>query len=226
MFENRYKRNRIINDEQQAKLATKKVAVIGCGGLGGYVIEMLARLGIGELIVCDKDVFDETNLNRQLLATETNIGMKKAEATAKRVSEVNSEIKVTVICRELNQANAEALLKPYNPDLIIDAVDSPPAKVMLENICEELEVPLIHGAISGWFGQVATVMPGDKTLTKLYKDTSSNDDLGNPSFTPATIASIQVSEALKVLLGIREILQNQVMMVDLFSNELTIIKTK
>ena len=81
----RYLRNGILEDGEQETLGNKKVAVIGCGGLGGYVIEMLARLGIGHLVLCDCDVFDESNLNRQLMSTESNVGKGKAREAAKRV---------------------------------------------------------------------------------------------------------------------------------------------
>ena len=76
-LKNRYDRNRIFSGEQQDELGEKRVAVIGCGGLGGYAIEMLARAGVGHIRVCDGDVFDETNLNRQLLCTEDGAGKKQ-----------------------------------------------------------------------------------------------------------------------------------------------------
>ncbi len=225
MFEDRYKRNGIITSEQQAELATKKVAVIGCGGLGGYVIEMLARLGVGKLVVCDGDVFDESNLNRQILCTAKNLGENKADEARLRACNINSDIEVIPISKPLKPDIAYALMVYHNPDVVIDAVDSPATKIMLEQTCEKIGIPFIHGAINGWFGQVATVMPGDKTVSKIYGENNitSDDTLGNPSFTPASIASIQVSEALKVLLEIGEPLQSKVMMVDLFSNEITMM---
>ena len=83
---NRYLRNKnLISHEEQVKLSQMKVAVLGCGGLGGYVIEMLARLGVGKLILVDFDTFDESNLNRQLISTEKNLGSSKVEEAIKRI---------------------------------------------------------------------------------------------------------------------------------------------
>ena len=89
----RYERNRIFSRVQQEELSEKKAAVIGCGGLGGYAAEMLVRAGVGHIRVCDGDVFDETNLNRQVLCTEKNLGKNKAEAAVERINSINSEVK-------------------------------------------------------------------------------------------------------------------------------------
>jgi molybdopterin/thiamine biosynthesis adenylyltransferase len=99
--------------------------------------------------------------------------------------------------------------------------------LILQSFCEEAQIPLVHGAIAGWYGQVTTIFPGDRTLDRLYKDASDRgleDELGNPSFTPATIASIQVSEALKVITGKEEVLRKKILMIDLLDNEFHIIE--
>ena len=105
MKEPRYLRNGILEDEEQEILKSKKVAVIGCGGLGGYVVEMLARLGVGHLVLCDGDRFDETNLNRQLLAKEDNLGISKVLEAAKRVLEINSHVRMTVHDEKFTDGN-------------------------------------------------------------------------------------------------------------------------
>ena len=121
-LERRYERNRIFSRNQQEELASKKAAVIGCGGLGGYAAEMLARAGVGHITVCDGDVFDETNLNRQLLCTEAIIGMPKARAAAERINSINSEVKAEAFSCNLTEENAEEILKGC--DVVIDALDS------------------------------------------------------------------------------------------------------
>ena len=116
-------------------------------------------------------------------------------------------------------------------DLVIDALDSPQAKCMLEELCEGFRLPLVHGAVEGWFGQVCTVMPGDWTLRSLYQNTNRGDQqeaekTGTPSFTPAAVAALQVSEALKVLLDKEGILRNEVLFLDLYCGEFQKIKMK
>ena len=119
--------------------------------------------------------------------------------------------------------------------MVIDALDTPRDKVLLEELCEELRIPLVHGAISGWFGQVTVVFPGEQTLHRFYSDLAeeseedseetkiamnSSDPYGNPSFTPALVASIQVSEAVKVLLGRGDVMSQKMTLIDLYFNEI------
>lgn len=211
--EERYDRNRILTGEEQEQLAGKRVAVIGCGGLGGYVIEMLGRMGIGHLVVCDGDVFIPSNLNRQLLATEEVMGQSKAEMAALRMGEVNSEVKVVVKNCYLKEENRTEILAGC--DVAVDALDTPKAKLLLQKLCREQDIPLVHGAIGGWFGQVTTILPGDDTLDKIYREDSAEfQDEGNPSFTPAAVASVEAGEVVKLLLGKGNLLRGKMLMLD------------
>jgi len=215
----RYSKNmKMLTAEENERLRTFKVAIIGCGGLGGYIAEMLARLGIGNLICIDGDVFDESNLNRQIISRENNIGKHKAKVAHEHLSGVNSSIDISYKIEMLDYENAEGIL--YGYDLVFDAVDSIQTKLMLQKVCEKLEIPMIYGAIAGWYGQVSTILPGDRTLEKIYRaDAGIESELGNPSFTPATVASIQVAEGLKVLLGKPEILSKKMLYIDLLNQE-------
>ena len=222
-LKNRYDRNRIFSIEQQDELGEKKAAVIGCGGLGGYAIEMLARAGVGHLRVCDGDVFDETNLNRQLLCTEDVLGKSKAEAAAERIKAVNSEAEAEAFRCNLTEENADEILAGC--DVVIDALDSVGAKLMLQRACRRQEIPMIHGAIGGWFGQVTTIFPGNDTLSLIYSDdTEVSQELGNPSFSPAMVSAIQVSEAVKVMLGKDDILMRKLLFIDLMTNDFQIVE--
>ena len=222
-LKNRYDRNRIFSIEQQDELGEKKAAVIGCGGLGGYAIEMLARAGVGHLRVCDGDVFDETNLNRQLLCTEDVLGKSKAEAAAERIKAVNSKTEAEAFCCNLTEENADEILAEC--DVVIDALDSVGAKLMLQRACRRQEIPMIHGAIGGWFGQVTTIFPGNDTLSLIYPDgTEVSQELGNPSFSPAMVSAIQVSEAVKVMLGKDDILMRKLLFIDLMTNDFQIVE--
>ena len=222
-LKNRYDRNRIFSRNQQEELSGKKVAVIGCGGLGGYAIEMLARAGVGHIRVCDGDVFDETNLNRQLLCTEDVLGKSKAEAAAERIKAVNSETEAEAFRYNLTEENADEILAGC--DVVIDALDSVGAKLMLQRACKKQEMPMIHGAIGGWFGQVTTIFPGNDTLGLIYPDgTEVSQELGNPSFSPTMVASVQVSEAIKVMLGMDELLMRKMLFIDLMTNDFQIVE--
>lgn len=223
----RYLRNILtLTPEENEKLKYFKVCIIGCGGLGGYIIEMLSRIGIGNLTVVDMDIFEESNLNRQILSSEENLGYSKALEAKKRINSINSDVKVNVIEDGFNKDNGMDIICDHN--VVVDALDNIESRLLLQEYCEKLNIPLVYGAIAGWFGQVCTIMPGDRTLNQIYKDNSIGveNKLGNPSFTPANVASIQVSEVIKVLLCKGELLQNQMLVIDLLYNEFNIINLK
>ena len=218
---NRYQRNmNTFSPEENEMFKNFHVCVIGCGGLGGYVIEMLGRLGVGFITAVDGDVFDETNLNRQILSTEKLIGREKAQVAKARMEEVNSEVKVTPIVGLLNGENYREILKGH--DIVVDALDNMSSRKILARGCAELKIPLVHGAIAGWYGQVSTIMPGDNTMERLYHGDENKGievELGNPSFTPALVASVQVAEVTKVLFGKGELLQNKLLTLNLLNQE-------
>ena len=218
----RYQRNRsTISTAGQLKLLRSGVAVVGCGGLGGYAVEQLARLGVGRLVVIDPDRFEEHNLNRQLLSSLAELGSAKVEVAARRVAAINPAVAVTEHRVALDTANGAALLAGV--DLVIDGLDSIPARLALAAVCAAAGLPLVHGAIGGWYGHVATQLPGDKAVERLYDGADGpkgvEQELGNPAFTPAVVASLQVAEACKLLLGVGEPLRGRQLHLDLWSME-------
>jgi molybdopterin/thiamine biosynthesis adenylyltransferase len=223
---NRYARNiGTISLEENEILKKSKVCVVGCGGLGGYIIEMLARMGLGEITVVDNDVFDETNLNRQTLADEKNIGQKKAFIAKLKMEKINSGVKINAIVEFLDRSNAEKILKNHN--VIVDALDNIPSRFVLQDACSLLDIPMVHGAIGGWYGQVSTIYPEDKTLNKIYSKedfVGIEKELGNPSFTPALISSIQVSEVVKILIGRGDLLRNKLLYIDLLNVDFELLE--
>jgi molybdopterin-synthase adenylyltransferase len=214
----RYQRNRqAISVAEQLTLFRSRVAVIGCGGLGGYVIEELVRLGVGTIVAIDPDVFEEHNLNRQLLSSPATLGRAKVEAAAARVTEINPAVTLVPIQAAYTPENGEELL--HDSQVIVDALDSIQTRLALARTCTELGIPMVHGAIGGWYGQVATQFPGDDTLQKLYsrwvEGKGIEQKLGNPSFTPALVASIEVAEVCKILLGQGEPLHHRKLSINL-----------
>lgn len=223
----RYRRNRqTISTELQLRLHRSTVAVVGCGGLGGYVIEELARLGVGQLVAIDPDVFEEHNLNRQLLSSPAVLGQNKAQAARRRVADINPGVVVRSVEVAFSPQTADVSFAGV--DVVVDAADNVPIRLQLADACSRLNVPLVHGAIAGWYGHVCTVMPGDETLRHLYgrrpEPRGAEVVLGNPSFTPAVVASFEVAEVCKILLGQGCLLRHQILMINLLDMEVDSIR--
>jgi molybdopterin/thiamine biosynthesis adenylyltransferase len=224
----RYQRNRrTISTAGQLALFRSTVAVVGCGGLGGYVVEQLARLGVGRLVAVDPDRFEEHNLNRQLLSTVADLGRPKVDAAVARVAAINPAVTVSPRPVAFGPANGAGLFA--GASLVVDALDNIPVRLQLAACCSELGLPLVHGAIAGWYGHVTVQYPGERTLELIYGDTTETKglevQLGNPSFTPAVIASLQVAETCKVLLGVGTPLRGRQLHVDLLAMEFVALKT-
>lgn len=223
----RYDRNmKTLSKEENDNLKNFKVCVVGCGGIGGYVIEMLGRIGIGSITAVDGDVFEESNLNRQILSSTDNMNLSKALEAKARMEKVNPLIEVKALEKMLTEDNACSILN--NHDVVVDALDSIPARLLLQRSCKKLNIPMVYGAIAGWYAQITTIFPGDDTLNKIYnvdKWTSKGieNEMGNPSFTPALAASIEVSEVIKILLGRGELLRKKMIFIDLLSTEYDIV---
>ncbi len=214
----------MLSKEENESLRGFKVVVVGCGGLGGYIIEMLARLGIGTITMVDGDVFEVSNLNRQLLSSPQNLGTGKAAVAKARVNTINPDVNAIAINELLTEDNAGAILTGHH--IVCDALDNLKTRRLLQKHCERLKIPMVLGAIAGWYAQVSTIMPGDGTIDKIFPpelEKGAETYFGNPSFTPAMAASIQVAEVLKVLLKRGNILQNKVLAIDLLEQTYQVI---
>ena len=222
MLPSRYQRNReTIAIRGQLDLFRSRVAVIGCGGLGGYVIEELARLGVGQIVAIDPDIFEEHNLNRQLLSTPQTLGQAKVHAATERVALVNPAVTLIPVRVALGRDNGHELLR--GATVAVDALDSIPIRLELAEICNNLTIPLVHGAIGGWYGHVSTQYPGEQSIEMIYstwtEGKGAEKRLGNPSFTPAVVASLQVAEVCKIILEEGEPLRRRKLAIDLLSME-------
>ncbi|NLO96824.1 MAG: HesA/MoeB/ThiF family protein [Peptococcaceae bacterium] len=206
----RYIRNyTAISLAEQDKLAKSRVIVVGCGGLGGYIIEHLGRIGIGHLTVVDSDIFVESNLNRQILSSSSTLGLFKAEVAKTRMADINPLVKITAITEEINMDNAENLVKGH--DVAVDALDNLSARLTLMRAARAANIPFVHGAIIGWRGRVSVAYPQDRALelilSSMDQDTKAPD--GNLGFTAAYTASRQAAEVVKILLGRGTICRNK-----------------
>lgn len=218
----RYVRNReSITVGDQLTLARSRVAIVGAGGLGGTLILLLARIGIGTLVVVDRDAFDETNLNRQALSSLEALGRSKAEEAAKVIASVNPAVQVKAFPLQIAPHNAGEILKGC--DVVADALDNVQDRFVLEGSAKDLGIPLVHGAIAGFEGQLMTIFPEDTGLAFLYGDGKDMTDrsrspeaiLGVPTLTPALVATLQAMEVIKVLLHKGRPFRNCMVHVDL-----------
>ena len=209
-----------LTEAEQALLAGKTVAVIGCGGLGGHLIELLTRVGVGSIRCVDGDVFEESNLNRQLLATMGTLGTPKALAAAERVKAIDPGIRVEARCVYLDEHNARELIA--GSDAVVDALDSIEARRILADACAALGIPLVYGAISGWVAQAGVSMPGDGLIETLFPEGVELKDRSVLSFTPALCAAMQASLCVKLLVG-RPVQTGTVFYFDLLNQEFEVI---
>lgn len=221
----RYQRNLgTVGWDGQARLVRATVAVVGAGGLGGWVIETLARMGIGHLILIDGDRFEENNLNRQLGCTEETVGKAKVTCLMERVAKVNGAVEVTAKETWLDEDNAEDLID--GAEVVVDALDTVPARLTLQRAAAACQIPLVHGAIAGYTGQVTTVFPGDLGLEAIYGKQPASEkgietELGNPSATPMMVSAWQSQEVVKILLEQGEPLRQRMLLFDALAGDVT-----
>ena len=215
----RYLRNMgTIGLDGQIKLLQSTVAVVGAGGLGGTIIELLARQGVGHLIIIDNDRFTEQNLNRQIMSTEENLGEYKVTVAAKRAGEINSAITVTTFRERLTRENTQKLLG--GAQVVADGLDNLPSRLVVEQACRQLAIPYVYGTIAGFCGQLMTIFPEDAGLPSIYGSSNAIPEqgietkIGNPPATPAIIAALQVQEVVKIITGVGKPVRNQILLVD------------
>ena len=202
----RFVRNRgVMTAADQARLLESRAAVIGCGGLGGYGVTLLARVGLGALVLCDRDSFEESNLNRQLLCRETNLGRNKAEVAAEEIAAISSHVQLDVWPAEARTDNLPQILA--GSQIVLDCLDSISARRQVEAAAHQAGLPFVHGSIAGEEGFATITRPGEKSLSGLYGDEVRTEErnaersLGVPTVTPAFLACLQVSLAVRELLG-------------------------
>ena len=199
-MEERYIRNvGALSEEECARLLCKKVFVAGCGGLGGHILDQLLRVGVGAIAAADGDVFDVSNLNRQLLSSVEVLGVSKAETAAAHAARVNPGVQFTAYGEFITEENADRMIAGC--DAVIDALDSIPARRIVKAACDRQGIPYIFGAISGWTAQAALSLPGDGFLDRLYPTDVKVKSKTVLAFTPALCASMQTALCVRLLTG-------------------------
>ena len=230
VYPERYARNFKTYDVQdQIRLLKASVTVVGLGGLGGSVLEWLARAGVGQMRLVDGDRFEHHNLNRQLLCTQHRIGTSKAEAAAERICSINSSVSVETHSNFLESDNAVRLIS--GSDAVVDCLDNITSRFVLESAAKEAGIPMVSAAVAGLSGQVTTIYPQDKGLQLIY---GPEEDLPSARGAERTlgclpqavglIAAAESGEVIKILLGQEEqLLRNQMLLVDMSTNTFDIL---
>ncbi len=227
----RYLRNfKSFSLSDQIRLLKSKIAVVGLGGLGGTVLELLARAGVGHLNLIDGDRFEDHNLNRQLLCTQDRLGTSKARAAAERACRINSSLTVEAHAEFLTHQNARRLVSECHA--VVDCLDNINSRFIIEAAVKTAGVPLISAAVAGLTGHVTTVFPQDRGLELIYgpagelkESKGIETTLGNLPPTVGLIAAIESAEVIKVLLGHDEqLLRNKMLIVDLSSQTYEVLR--
>jgi len=204
----RYQKQVMVDDigiNGQIKIKQSKVAVIGAGGLGCPVLQYLTSVGVGTIGVIDFDTVEESNLHRQVLYSNEDIGKLKVEVASKKLSEQNPFIKLISHNTLLNEENAESILSNY--DIVIDGCDNFITRYVVNEICVKLNKPLIYGSILGNEGQLAVFnYRGSKNLRDIFPEPPNSEDVPSCSengvlgTVPAIIGSMMAQETINTIL--------------------------
>ena len=197
----RYVRNTsLFSAAEQARLLRARVLQVGLGGLGGHLLDMLLRLGVGRITGADGDLFEESNLNRQLLATRTTLGKAKARAAAEYAVLINPAVEFTPVRAFLRGDGLLTALQ--GKDLVLDALGGLQDRKALHDAAARMQVPMISAGIAGFVGWLALVRPGDPGPANFFRQGRGvEEELGNPAPTVAFAAALQGAEAAKFLAG-------------------------
>lgn len=212
----RYHRQMLLEgwgEEGQRKLANTRVAIVGAGGLGCPVALYLAAAGVGTLTIVDADSVEETNLNRQILHWQKDIGKPKVLSVAEKLGEFNPQVKVLTIHSRLDDKTVDEWLR--EAEIIVDALDNFPTRQVLNKYAVESRKPLVHGAIYGWEGRATTILPHETAcLACLFEEGPPPGIFPVVGTTPGLIAMVQATEVLKLLLGLGQPLFNRYLIYD------------
>jgi molybdopterin-synthase adenylyltransferase len=212
----RYQRQLIIpgfGEEGQKKLKRARVLLVGAGGLGSPAAIYLAAAGVGTLRIVDSDDVSLGNLNRQILHWTKDIGRNKVDSALEKLEEINPQVKVETVKARLTEDNSRELASGY--DLIVDAVDNVSTRFILNKTALERDMPLFHGAIYGFQGQVMTILPGKTPcLMCLYRGASPQGIVPVVGVTPAIVACIQATEVIKYVTGLGQLLTDRLLIYD------------
>ena len=208
------------------KLRKAKVCVVGIGGIGNPVVTQLTAMGVGKLKIVDRDIIEISNLHRQHLYTENDIGRVKVEAAKERLEKINSSVEIEALPNSVTKYTAESIVDGF--DIVVDALDSIDARYALNDACIKLNIPLIYAGALGMLGSICTIIPNKTACLRCIFPALAEDDMPTCSTEGVhpsilyLVGGIQVSEAVKIIMGEKPTLENKLLYVDL--NDLSLEK--
>lgn len=210
----------------QKKLGRSTAVVIGCGALGTHALSLLVRAGVGKVRVVDRDVIEESNLQRQTLFSEEDIGRAKAKVAEERLGAVNSEIHIEGLVADVSFANVQSIVR--DATVVVDATDNMDTRFLVNDACVKLGIPWVYGGAVGTTGMVMPIVPRGPCLRCVFAfppppgELPTCDTVGIINTLPSVIASLEVTEAFKIMLG-KEPLK-ELMFVDVWHGEIQHIR--
>ena len=221
-FADRYKRHIMlpqVGREGQVRLSQSHVLVVGAGGLGSPVLLYLAAAGVGHLSIVDDDEVDISNLQRQVLHCTSDLHRPKVVSAREKINLINPNVEVTVHRTKFCSENASHLLDGC--DVVVDCTDNAASKFVINDICVAAGIPLVHGAINEFAGNVMTIIQDSATLRDVFtpppSDAPPASQYGVLGAVAGVVGSIQATEVLKVLLGIGRPLTDRMLTIDTLS---------
>ena len=199
-----------IGQEGQEKLKGSRVFIAGAGGLGSPIASYLTAAGIGMIRMIDHDQVALSNLNRQILHWEEDIGRKKVDSAKKKLTNLNSAAEIETIGETITEDNVSQLVDGC--DVIVDAMDNLPTRYILNRCAIEKNIPFFHGAVNGFEGRVMTIIPGETACLRcMYRGPVPQEKFPVIGVAPAVIGCIQATEVIKYLVGIGKLLINRLL---------------
>lgn len=220
----RYSRQEIyLGKERQRILSKKAVTVVGIGALGTVTSELLARAGVGKLTLIDRDFVEESNLQRQTLFTEEDVGRLKAKAAYEHLKKINPDVDMEYFADDLSADNAEIM----KADLVLDCVDNMETRFLIDDYCAKNKIPWVHASAIENRGFIFNVIPGKVSFSDVFnnlKGIGTCDTVGVMNTITSMIGSMQASEAIKILTGMKH--EEEMIFVDLQQNIFRKLKAK
>lgn len=215
-----------IGEEGQQKIRKAKVLLIGAGGLGSPIATYLTGAGIGKLGIVDDDVVDVTNLHRQVLYSEEQTGLKKAECAKQKLQKLNGEVEIEAYPYRLTAGNAEELIRDY--DIVVDGMDNFATRYIVSDVCQRLHKPFVYGAIRAMEGQVSVLCKGERNYRSLFPDEQEMLRMPHPGkavlpTTPAVVGSVEACQVLLLAAGFGSPLIDKLWTIDLTTMESMVI---
>jgi len=211
--------------EGQEKLKQARIFIAGAGGLGSAAATYLTAAGVGMIRVVDHDMVELSNLNRQVLHWDEDIGKKKVDSATEKLKRLNQEVEVEAIAEMVTEANISQLVAGF--DLIVDAMDNLPTRYLLNKVALEKNIPLFHGAVYGFEGRAMTIIPGETACLRcVYRGAVPGEKFPVIGVTPAVIGCIQATEVIKYIAGIGQLLTNRLLVYDGLNMKFTEFRLK